>query len=100
MTAHISKDRMTFVLPEMQSYHSTWDDADYAPQTPAPHRSVLRRLAHGVAEYVRVMHERHVARAELETMTDRELADMGINRFDVNRLFDEDFIEEHASRGA
>ncbi len=98
MSVQPSKQALNFKLPEMLSYHSTWDDADYepvlAPTRPGPARRVaamLRRLA--------ALPARMAVRNELCAMSDRELADIGINRYDVNRVFDSDFADEHARRG-
>jgi uncharacterized protein YjiS (DUF1127 family) len=38
-------------------------------------------------------------RRELDSMTDRELADIGINRYDVGRIFDPEFACEYRGRG-
>jgi uncharacterized protein YjiS (DUF1127 family) len=37
--------------------------------------------------------------AELEAMSDRELADIGLSRSVIGRVFDADFRAEHAYRG-
>ncbi|MEO9189520.1 MAG: DUF1127 domain-containing protein [Acetobacteraceae bacterium] len=96
MSVHPSKQAVAFALPEMLSYHSTWDDADYEPVL--PHR---RGWADRLAVFARVRNftRRMSAKQELYSMSDRELADIGLNRYDVERVFDPAFAREHASRG-
>ena len=98
MTAQNSKQALAFKLPHMLSYSSTWADADYEPVLPARRPSVLQRLGrvlHSVIEF-----SQHAAtRAELAGMTDRELADIGLSRYDINRVFDPAFEREYADRG-
>ena len=96
MSMHPSKQAVAFKLPEMLSYHSTWDDADYEPVLPR-----RRGWADRVAFVSRALGfaRRRSVRNELYAMTDRELADIGINRYDVERVFDPDFAREYASRG-
>ncbi len=63
MTA-INKNEFSFKLPEMLSYHSTWDDADYEPMLPRRRASwpsqvtvAPMRLVTELAERHRVMNE-------------------------------------------
>ncbi len=96
MSVHPSKQAMEFKLPEMLSYHSTWDDADYEPVVPH-RRNWHDRL--GFFRPLRAFAERAAVRNELYSMTDRELADIGINRYEIGRVFDPKFAREHAMRG-
>ena len=36
---------------------------------------------------------------ELSSLSDRELADIGLNRYDISRVFDPEFAREHSARG-
>ena len=47
----------------------------------------------------RAMLARHAVEGELATLSDRELADVGITRCDVDRLFDPDLAHDHGLRG-
>jgi uncharacterized protein YjiS (DUF1127 family) len=98
MSVQTSEQAMAFQLPEMQSYHSTWDDADYEPVFPRRRRGWADRLA-SAGRTLRAWSRRMAVRQELRSMTDRELADMGINRYDVERIFDPEFSREHSGRG-
>ncbi len=98
MSMQPSKQALAFKLPDMLSYHSTWDDADYEPVLPHRRPGWAERLAllvRALTAYSRRM----AVRRELHAMTDRELADIGINRYDVERVFDPAFAREYASRG-
>ena len=83
-----------FKLPEMQSYHSTWDDADYEPLLPPRRKSWLARAAADVKARLNRMKERQRVIRELEAMSNRELTDLGISRYDIPRVFDLKFAEE------
>ncbi len=98
MSVQTSKQAMAFQLPEMQSYHSTWDDADYEPVLPPRRRGWADRLA-SLRRALRTLSHRLSVRQELYSMTDRELADIGLNRYDVGRVFDPEFAREYSSRG-
>ena len=98
MSAQTSKQAVAFQLPEMLSYHSTWDDADYEPVLPPRRPGWTRRLAAAWRALI-AARRRLAVRQELDSMTDRELADIGINRYDVGRIFDPEFVREHRGRG-
>lgn len=100
MAAFTNKNEFAFKLPEMMSYHSTWEDADYEPVLPRRRNSWVARAAdtgrrwlHNRMERVRVMNE-------LKALDDRALADLGLTRYDIGRVFDKDFVAEHAERSA
>ncbi len=98
MSVQTSKQAMAFKLPEMLSYHSTWDDADYEPVQPPRRRGWADRLA-SIRRTLGALSHRMAVRQELRSMTDRELADIGLNRYDVGRVFDPEFAREYSSRG-
>ncbi len=98
MTAHTSRDSLKFELPNMLSYHTTWDDADYAPQLPLPRRGPFARLVDALGAGLQTALARRTESSELAAMSDSELADIGINRNDVSRLFDPELAHEYKSR--
>ena len=79
MTAQTSRQSLRFELPNMLSYHATWDDADYEPQLPAPRRSVPAhllffagtRLAAFVGARVQAARARRMAASEMVALPDR-----------------------------
>jgi uncharacterized protein YjiS (DUF1127 family) len=98
MNASINKNEFSFNLPEMLSYHSTWDDADYEPALPHRRRSLLARLAGAPVRWASAYAERQRVMNELAQMSDRDLADLGISRYDIPRVFDPAFAAERAAR--
>ncbi len=98
MSVQTSKQAVAFKLPEMLSYHSTWDDADYEPVLPPRRRGWTERLASSIRHALTDVSRRRAVRRELSSMTDRELADIGINRYDVGRIFDPEFAREYSER--
>ncbi|HSU05050.1 MAG TPA: DUF1127 domain-containing protein [Acetobacteraceae bacterium] len=99
MSAPINKNEFAFKLPEMLSYHSTWDDADYQPALPRQRRNWLPRVVTGPMRVITKLAERHRVMNELARLSDRELADLGMSRYDIPRVFDTEFAAEHAGRG-
>src|SRR5690242_6754755 len=97
MTAYTLKTELGFKLPEMLSYHSTWDDADYEPVLP-PRRPGLRQRLAALGESYRRRRQCRAAMSELSDMSDRELADIGITRYDIPRVCTQEFAREHAER--
>jgi uncharacterized protein YjiS (DUF1127 family) len=96
MNASSHMNEFRFKLPEMQSYHRTWVDADYELVVPARRESWLARAAANVKVRWNRMKERRRVIRELEAMSDRELTDLGISRYDIPRVFDPKFAEERA----
>ena len=98
MSAYSRKEEFRFRLPEMLSYHSTWDDADYEPVLPARRENWFVRAGMAVKDRVTRMMERQWVIRELEAMSDRDLADLGLSRYDIPRVFDAEFAREHGLR--
>ncbi len=61
-------------------------------------RALARKLADAIAGMVKFL-GRGAVTAELGRMSDRELADIGLGRSELGRVFNADFIREHAHRG-
>ena len=60
-------------------------------------RLLTRKFADAIARVV-TFARRGSTLAELRGMSDRELADMGLGRSDLPRVFDADFASEHGRR--
>jgi uncharacterized protein YjiS (DUF1127 family) len=98
MAVSINKTAFEFKLPEMASYRSTWADADYEPVLPHHEPGPLARVAASVRRSVAAYLQRRRVMNELAEMSDRDLADLGISRYDIPRVFDPAFALEHAKR--
>lgn len=99
MTASVNKSGLAFKLPEMLSYHSTWDDADYAPVQPSRHVGLLRRAVSSIGDWVATYTERRRVIRELADLSDRDLADMGMTRYDIPRVFEPGLVSSYGERG-
>jgi uncharacterized protein YjiS (DUF1127 family) len=98
MSAPLAKSDLVFKLATSQSYidHS-YDPAPSIAAQPAP-RGLLRRIGDGLASLaqgVRDWTDRQATLSEMGMMSDRELADIGLSRGDVPRVFDADFLADH-----
>lgn len=96
MSAPIAKSQFAFELPNL-----TYIDASREE----PNLRVVARPGkpHGLSAWIaafRAWRERHAAMNELEMMSDRELADIGLNRADVHRVFDDAYNEDLRDRAA
>ena len=61
-------------------------------------QALARKLADAIAGVAAFL-GRGAVTAELCRMSDRELADIGLGRSDLGRVFSADFAREHARRG-
>jgi uncharacterized protein YjiS (DUF1127 family) len=99
MSAPLTKTQMAFDLPKLSYIDTRWEEPVVQP-VPMPVRK------HGFASWIaarvdaiRVWRQRERAIAELTNMSDRELFDVGLNRGDVGRIFDDRFNQDLRARG-
>jgi len=87
----MTKGQMAFELPQLSYIDTRWEEPDFQP-TVEPRREpgFASWIAARVAAY-RAWRENARALAELNGMTDRELFDVGLNRGDLERMFDDRF---------
>jgi uncharacterized protein YjiS (DUF1127 family) len=99
MSAPLAKTDFVFRLSATQSYIGPDYDPPAAPIVrPAP-RGLGRAIADGMAFLASkfgAWANRQTTMAEMGSMSDRELADIGLNRGDLPRVFDADFVADHA----
>ncbi|MGE0223798.1 MAG: DUF1127 domain-containing protein [Acetobacteraceae bacterium] len=87
MSAPIAKSQMSFALPNLSYVDAKWEEPNLRAQFQAePKRGIFAWIAHKVAGIVAWNRQQEQA-AELAMMNDRELADIGLNRGDVGRVF-------------
>jgi uncharacterized protein YjiS (DUF1127 family) len=98
MSAQLAKADFVFKLATSQSYID--DDYDPTPlpaAQPAP-RGLLRQIGDGLAYLalsVKGWAAKQATLSELGLMSDRELADIGLSRGDLPRVFDAEFVADH-----
>ncbi len=99
MTAHTAKSNLAFELPRQTYINVRLEEPNlYAYEAPAEKTGPLAWIAQRLAAFT--THSRKAQQvAELRAMTDRELADIGISRGDINRVFTADHARDmHEAR--
>ncbi len=81
MNAYVSKEELALLPANRISYPEHYADAQ-----------AKRGERQGLVARVRTWLQHRAALAELTNLTDRELADIGIGRADLGRVFDPAFI--------
>lgn len=90
MNAPLAKDQLALLMADSLTYR------DPATVQPTLWQSLKGRLAAAWAS-LRDMPRRRAVLGELSTLTDRELADIGLHRSELNRVFDPRFAQARAS---
>jgi uncharacterized protein YjiS (DUF1127 family) len=96
MNAYVDRDEIAIQRSDSLSHYFK-DDADYMPQPEpeAPHFFArLGKLFQWLAEFPK----RQAVMDELASLSDHELADIGLTRSDLPRVFDEEFAAERNVR--
>lgn len=96
MNAPIAKDQLGFSLGNLSYIDPTFDEAA-APLVKPQDRGIHAWLAPILAKFTEWQRRRAVI-AEMAMMTDHELADIGLSRADLARVFDPGFAADHAHR--
>jgi uncharacterized protein YjiS (DUF1127 family) len=95
----MTKGQMAFDLPKLSYIDTSWEEPAVQPETePRREHGFAAWLAGRIAAF-RTWRADMRALAELNNMSDRELFDVGLNRGDVVRIFDDRFNEDLRSRG-
>ena len=94
MTAPIAKSNLAFELPRQTYINVRLEEPNlFAPSADQDKPGLLGWIAARVTGYVEWNRQRTQA-AELKGMTDRELADIGLNRGDIDRVFSASFDKD------
>lgn len=99
MTAHSAKSNLAFELPRQTYINVRLEEPNlYAFEAPTQKTGLFASIAARLAAFT--SRNRQAAEAaELHGMTDRELADIGITRGDINRVFSADHARDlHQAR--
>ena len=100
MSAPIAKSQMAFELPKLSYIDTSWEEPAIQPVRETVRESGLAAwIAARVAGF-RAWRADARSHAELQCLTERELSDMGLNRGDVDRMFDARYNQDLASRAA
>ena len=99
MNAPLAKEQIALLMSDSLTYRSPvveGTDGTVVDATPAP-RSLLQRIGAVISGFTTFSRRRAVLQ-ELTSLSDRELADIGLNRAELSRVFDPRFAEAR-SRG-
>lgn len=81
------------------SAHSLYRDLAFqAPAMTSPSGHGSQNLLHRLADSLAKLRQRRADAAQLRNADERDLRDIGINRGDIERLFDPAFAQEFAER--
>jgi uncharacterized protein YjiS (DUF1127 family) len=93
MNAPVARDQFEFSLGNVSYIGPAYEDPQTAEFKPSEHGAGgwLRKLMSAVAEW----HQRQAVLREMQTMSDRELSDIGLSRADLTRVFDPAFAADY-----
>ena len=94
MNAPIAKDQFEFSLGNLSYIGPRYEEpqTDRVNSPSGDTKSWFGRLMSAVTEW----RQRQSVLHEMETMSDRELSDIGLSRSDISRVFDRSFAQDHA----
>jgi len=99
MSAHTANQNFNFQLPSLSYIDAKWEEPNLRsvaqPTKVTPQAGLFARL---VARYRSWLRERQ-AIAEFSLMSDYELADIGLSRSDMHRVFEPTLNEDLQFRG-
>jgi len=102
MSAQIADSQFTFKLPSLSYIDAKWEEPDLlvpsAPRQGARKRGLAGWWSRQAAAFVAWRRNNEAAR-ELSAMSDRQLADIGISRSDLTRVFDAAYNQDLGQRG-
>lgn len=94
MSSLTTKSQFAFELPNLTYIDTSLEEANFRA-------AALPSKPHGWGALIaafRAWRERQAAVNELEMMSDRELSDIGLNRADVHRVFDQGYNQDLRDR--
>ena len=101
MNAPLAKEQIALLMSDSLTYRSPvveGTDGTIADARPVP-RSLAQRIGSFFNTLLAVRHRRAVL-DELSSLSDRELADIGLNRNELSRVFDPQFAEARKRKPA
>jgi uncharacterized protein YjiS (DUF1127 family) len=102
MSAHIADPRLAFKLPSLSYIDAKWEEPNLrSPEAAArvvPKTGLAAWLSRQINAFAAWRADRQAA-LELRSMSDHELADIGLSRADLQRVFNRDFSQDLRLRG-
>jgi len=96
MSAPIAKSQFAFELPNLTYVDASLEEANLRAASPPS-------KPHGLSAWIaafRAWRRNRSALAELEMMSDRDLADIGLSHADVHRVFEAGYNQDLRDRAA
>lgn len=93
MNAPLTKEQMPLLMSDSLTYR-----IPSAKAAPRPAIGLFARLRTAAA-YLVALPQRRAVMDELSLLTDRELADIGLNRNELDRVFNPRFAQSHHPAG-
>ncbi len=94
MNAYVAKDSMDFVMLASLSTAGIIPGISTAGSRGEPARPSFAARVFGAVKWLKEMPRRNAVVEELSVLSDRELADIGLERADLRRVFDARFNAE------
>ena len=82
MNAYVSKEELNLLPTDRISHKQHFSEA----------RTLRRGSRGGLLTWLSNLMERHTVMSELRDLSDRELADIGLSRSEISRVFDPSFV--------
>ncbi len=99
MSAPIAKSQMAFELPKLSYIDTSWEEPTVQPARETVEESGFTAwIAARIAD-IGVWRAKSRSFAELNSLSDRELYDVGLNRGDLDRVFDDRLNRDLMNRG-
>ena len=103
MSAHTADPQFSFRLPSLSYIDAKWEEPELlagAAKSPSAHKAGFASWLRGRIVAFKTWRRNNASASELGGMSDYELADIGVSRSDLARLFDPAFNEELQGRGS
>jgi uncharacterized protein YjiS (DUF1127 family) len=97
MNAYLRRDEIAIQRSDSLSHYFKDNPDDYMPQVEEQRPHFFARLS-AVLHWLKEISHRRAVIDELDSLSDRELADIGLTRMNLLRVFDEDFVAERNGR--
>jgi uncharacterized protein YjiS (DUF1127 family) len=95
MNGYIAKEEIALLMPNTLSHYFK-DDADHAPRPETTRPSLLARIGSALTWFAELPRRRAVL-DELSSLTDHELADIGLTRSELSMVFEPSFAARRSS---
>ncbi len=89
MNVRAAKDEISLLFPNNASYGET--ETNFREAEPARKQGGLASSLARAVTWIMELPRRHAVLTELEMMSDRELADIGLGRGELSKVFHSDF---------